>query len=84
MLLWNGAKFISAARRYRRIGFRRRFKSERVMDQPNFAGDYDVLLDLVKSRASVRKPYRKSDILDWPRLFPQRFLKPGTPETGPK
>jgi nitroreductase len=25
------------------------------MDQPNFAGDYDVLLDLVKSRASVRK-----------------------------
>ena len=25
------------------------------MDQPNFSGDYDVLLDLVKSRASVRK-----------------------------
>ena len=24
------------------------------MDQPNFSGDYDVLLDLVKSRASVR------------------------------
>src|SRR2546429_45415 len=34
---------------------RRRFKSERVMDQPNFSGDYEVLLDLVKSRASVRK-----------------------------
>src|SRR5437879_3931072 len=25
------------------------------MDQPNFSGDYDVLLDLVKSRASVRE-----------------------------
>ena len=25
------------------------------MDQPNFAGDYDVLLDLVKARASIRK-----------------------------
>ena len=25
------------------------------MDQRNISGDYDVLLDLVKSRASVRK-----------------------------
>jgi nitroreductase len=25
------------------------------MDQPNFTGDYDVLLDLVKTRVSVRK-----------------------------
>src|SRR5262249_46892766 len=55
MLLWNGAKFISAAHAMGRIGFRRAFNLERVMDQPNFAGDYDVLLDLVKSRASVRK-----------------------------
>src|SRR5262249_52134815 len=27
----------------------------RAMDQPNFAGDYYAHLDLVKSRASVRK-----------------------------
>jgi 5,6-dimethylbenzimidazole synthase len=26
-----------------------------MMDRPNFAGDYDILLDLVKTRTSVRK-----------------------------
>src|SRR5262249_18980385 len=46
---------LSAARRHRENRLRHKFKSGLAMDQPNFAGDYDVLLDLVKSRASVRK-----------------------------
>src|SRR5215831_1981557 len=54
MLPWNGVKFTLPHDAMGESVFGA-LSQGRAMDQPNFAGDYDVLLDLVKSRASVRK-----------------------------
>jgi nitroreductase len=54
MLPWNGVKFTLPQDAICESVFGA-LSQGRAMDQPNFAGDYDVLLDLVKSRASVRK-----------------------------
>src|SRR5690349_21468862 len=48
-------------------------QQDRTMDQPNFFGDYDTLLELVRNRVSVRK--LKPDPI--PDVYVQKILEIG-------